>query len=121
MTNLSDLFTNSPTVELIEPSGPTPYFLRTLRLLIRDGDRLTELTIEADVITGRESLEPEGILALSVMDVNEGMELSRETGKWVDDGWSVVSGEVDLPATWYVTWRGEEVGAVTGGPTNALA
>lgn len=108
MIDLNELFTDGPTVTLSEPRGETPYFLKTLRLLINDSGLMRELTVTADLMTSRETFEDEACLALSVVDV-EVPTASRDTGAWVDDGESLVFDEVEPRVEWCVTPNGEEV------------
>lgn len=108
MINLADLFTNAPAVTLSEPRGTTPYFTRSIRLLLNDGGVVRELTVAADLMTSRETYEDEACLALSVVDV-EVPTASRDTGAWVDDGQSLVFDEIEPRVEWRVTPSGEEV------------
>jgi hypothetical protein len=108
MINLNDLFHGGPTVTLLEPRGDTPYFLRTIRLLLNDGGLMRELTITADLMTSRETYEDEGCLALSVVDV-EAPPFSHDTGEWVDDGQSMVTHWIEPKPEWCVTPGGEHV------------
>lgn len=109
MIDLSDLFTNAPTVTLMEPCGDTPYFVTRIRLLLNDAGMLRELTVTADLMTDRDTFEDVGCLALSVMDVSEPWRQPEVAGEWVDDGQSSVWDEADLPPSWCVTPGGEEI------------
>lgn len=108
MIDLNDLFTNAPAVTLLEPRGDTPYFLKSIRLLVLDGDQARELTVTADLMTSRETFEDEGCLALSLVDV-EAPGFSRETGEFIDDGYSLCFGKDGPRAEWIVTPGGEEI------------
>lgn len=107
MINLNDLFTNNPTVELIEPRDYTGLYVPQLRLLLTDTatGHMQVLTIEADAF-----LEPRvaPMLALSVEQVDE-PEFSDGPDEYVDDGESVVVDETEPPVEWFVTPNGQDI------------
>lgn len=110
MINLNELFASGPIATLIEPSsGPTPYFVTRIRLLLNDGGTLRELTVTADLMTDRETFEEVGCLALSVMDVSEPWRQPDAPGEWVDDGYSLKFSKDEPRVEWIVTPDGQEI------------
>lgn len=88
-TKLNDLLTNV-TTELIEPRDSDSHYLTSLRLLLRDNTTgaLTELTIEADMLT----LPDAPVLVWSAMEVDE---QGEDRAAWRAKGDSVLGDDLD--------------------------
>lgn len=104
MLKLSDIITDTQTVELIEPRDATSRYLRGLmRWLLVDADGATELTISPDSLV----LPDEAIIVWSATQL-EPPPFSRDHGEFIDDGQSPVVDEVEPDFGWRVAMDGTE-------------